>query len=397
MGPEPAPPAEATVLVVDDTPGNIAVLNGILKDKYRVRVANCGVRGLQAAVREPIPDLVLLDVMMPDMTGFEVLAAMRQHPALREVPVIFVTALDGTEDEARGLALGAADYVPKPIRPALVLARVAAQIELKRARERLAAQTRWLEAEVERRVLESERLRALTVRALAAAADDRAPETSHHILRTQAFVQQLCAALADDPALGPLLGPTRAARIVQAAPLHDIGNGALPDAILRKPGPLAPAERALMQTHTTLGASLLQSALRAELSALQGAGETALVDTAAEIALSHHERWDGAGYPHGLVGDAIPLAGRVMAVADVYDALISRRPHKQPWSVAATEEAILSGAGTQFDPRVVAAFARSREAFAEIAERFADPGFTDAPAPLVPPRAAPPAAPLSPA
>lgn len=384
MEPITAPSEAATILVVDDTPGNIAVLNGILKDRYRVRVANCGVRGLQAALREPIPDLVLLDIMMPDMSGFEVLVAMRQVPQLREVPVIFVTALDATEDEARGIALGAADYVTKPIRPAIVLARVAAQIELKRARDRLSAENRWLETEVERRVRESERLRALTVRALAAVAEIRDPETGHHILRTQAYVQELCAALAPHPELGPQLGATRAARIAQAAPLHDIGKVGVPDAILLKPGPLDAAEWSVMQTHTTLGAEAIRRAVQAELSASRGEGETELLDIAADIAHSHHERWDGGGYPRRLAGDAIPLPARIMAVADVYDALISRRPYKEPWTIEATEAAILRGAGGHFDPRVVEAFTLRRAAFAEIAERFADPEVDPPPAPVVP-------------
>ena len=365
--------ADATVLVVDDTPGNLAVINGVLKEHYRVRVANCGVRGLQAAMREPLPDLILLDIMMPDMSGYEVLAAMRSHPGLREVPVMFVTALDGTDDEARGIELGAADYVTKPIRPAILLARVAAQIELKRARDRAQATTRWLEAEVERRVLETETLRTLTVRALASVAEMRDPETGHHILRTQTYVRMLCEALADHPELGAQLDPKTAARIVQAAPLHDIGKVGIPDRVLLKPGRLDPEELRVMQTHTTLGENAIRRATAAELSAAEGPQDTALLDIAAEIAATHHERWDGTGYPRGLRGDDIPLCGRIMAIADVYDALVARRPYKEPWPRAAIESHILDNAGTIFDPRLVDAFASMREAFAAVADRLSDP------------------------
>jgi putative two-component system response regulator len=359
--------ADAPVLlVVDDVPANLTVLHELLQPQHRVRIAKSGPRALQLARMEPLPDLILLDVMMPGMDGFEVLARLREHPVTRAIPVIFVTAREDAHDEERGLDLGAADYITKPFNPIVVLARVRTQLELQRARRVLADQNASLESEVARRMAENERIQAITIHALARLAEKRDGDTGNHLRRTQEYVRLLARQL-QRAADGPHR-PTDAdvEALAKSAPLHDIGKVAIPDHILRKPGPLTPEEWTVMRTHAREGRDALEQAER-DLGA-----PVPFLRFAKEIAEHHHEHWDGTGYPDGLRGKQIPLSARMMALADVFDALTCARCYKAAMSTTAARDAIVAERGRHFDPAVVDAFVACFEAFEEVARRLRD-------------------------
>jgi putative two-component system response regulator len=373
------PAARATVLVVDDTPENIEILGQLLQPQYRVRVANSGERALRLAHTEPRPDLILLDVMMPGTDGYEVMRRLSADPATADIPVIFVTAMDGNDNEEHGLSLGAVDYITKPVVPAIVLARVHTQLELKAARDQLARDNQWLEAEVERRMQENLLIQDLSVRALACLAEARDNETGNHILRTQAYVEMLALALRDKSGYSKALAGNRLAMVVKAAPLHDIGKVGIPDAILLKPGRLSPEEFAVMKSHPRIGADAIAKAMQQSLSAGQVSDAAhnpaafAFLEIAQEISIGHHEKWDGSGYPERLAGEQIPVSARLMALADVFDALTSRRIYKPPMAIEEASAIIVKGRGSHFDPQVVDAFLACRERFAETARRYTDP------------------------
>ncbi|KAB2925213.1 MAG: two-component system response regulator [Dechloromonas sp.] len=374
----------STILIVDDTPENLGILGEALQPQYRVRAVNSGERALRALAGPVLPDLVLLDVMMPGMDGYEVLRRMQADPVLRAIPVIFVTAMDASESEERGLALGAVDYITKPVNIPIVLARVRAHLELKGARDRLAGQKEWLEREVERRMQENLLIQELSVRALACLGEARDNETGNHIVRTQSYVEVLAEHLADNEGFRSALAGQRRRLIVQAAPLHDIGKVGIPDAILLKPGKLTIEEFAIMKQHPVIGGQAIAKAMRqARLGLGDGVkehveGAFTFLEVASEISLGHHEKWDGSGYPYGLAGDAIPVSARLMALADVFDALISRRVYKAPMTMEAATEIIMAGRGSHFDPEVVDAFLACRDRFVEVASRLAEPAEEDA-------------------
>ncbi|HQC72799.1 MAG TPA: two-component system response regulator [Candidatus Competibacteraceae bacterium] len=356
----------AVVLIVDDTPENLAVLGEFLQPNYRVLVANSGRRALAIATVNPQPDLILLDVMMPEMDGYQVLAELRQNPRTAQIPVIFVTAMDALEDEQRGLDLGAIDYITKPLRPPIVLARVRVHLELKAARDRLRDQNSFLEAEVARRMAENQLVQDVSIHALARLAETRDSETGNHIHRTREYVRALAVRLQGHPRFAAFLSDRTIRLLVKSAPLHDIGKVAIPDHILLKPGKLTAEEWELMKTHAQRGSEAIE---QAERDAEQPVEFLAL---AKEIAHYHHEKWDGSGYPEGLAGDAIPIPARLMALADVFDALISRRVYKPPLPFAEARTLILAERGRHFDPDVVDAFAAVFDQFAVIARRYSD-------------------------
>lgn len=374
----PLTSAPGTILIVDDMVQNLSVLGELLQGHYRVRAANSGERALRAASMAPRPDLILLDVMMPGMDGYEVLRRLRADAATRDIPVIFITAMDSAENEEQGLALGAVDYITKPFSPPVVLARVRTQLELKQARDRLSTQNEWLEREVERRMRENVLIQDLSVRALASLAEARDSETGNHILRTQAYVELLARHLADRDGYREALAGDRLALVVKAAPLHDIGKVGIPDAILLKPGRLTPEEFEIMKTHPQIGADAISRAMEQALAGhglpspeqVQGAFD--FLDVAREISLGHHEKWDGSGYPAGVAGEEIPVSARLMALADVFDALMSRRVYKAPMNPEEVTRIIVEGRGQHFDPQVVDAFLDLQAQFAEIAGQLAD-------------------------
>jgi putative two-component system response regulator len=375
---DPEAPERATVLIVDDMPQNLLLLGELLQPHYQVRAANSGERALRVTRSAPQPDLILLDVMMPGMDGHEVLRHLREDPITRDIPVIFVTALDDAADEERGLSLGAVDYLTKPITPPVALARVRAHLELAQARRRLAAQNEWLEAEVQRRTAETRLIQELCIRALACLSETRDLETGRHIIRTQSYVGILARHLVGHPRFAEGLAGRKLEMLVHAAPLHDIGKVGIPDAILRKPGRLTPEEYAIMKTHAAIGADAIEAAVAQalaeadELTAEQAEGALAFLRTAQEIALAHHEKWDGSGYPRGLAGEAIPVSARLMALADVFDALTTRRVYKPALGIEETTRIITAGRGTAFDPDVVDAFLACRDAFLAVAQRIPD-------------------------
>jgi len=353
------------ILIVDDSPENLAALGSLLQDAgYRVKVANSGSTGLRLATRAPRPALVLLDIMMQDMNGHEVLYYLRNNPETRDIPVIFLTAQDTDEDEERAFAAGVADYIVKPFRPSIVLARVRSQLLVRHARSWLQDQNQALEAEVDRRMRENELIQAVSIRALAHLAETRDNETGDHIQRTQNYVQLLAMRLADRPRFSRTLTPKYIETLARSAPLHDIGKVGIPDAILLKPGKLTAGEWAIMRTHTTLGCDAIALAEK-DINA-----SADFLAQAKEIVRWHHERWDGNGYPDGLAGEAIPVSARLMAMADVFDALISKRVYKEAMPFADVRRIIAGERNGQFDPEITDVFLAHCHEFEEIALHY---------------------------
>ena len=291
---------------------------------------------------------------------------LKANPVTRDIPVIFLTAKAEVEDERRGLEIGALDYITKPISPPIVLARVKIHLALKAHADFLRDKSAFLEAEVAKRTREVMAIQDVTILAMASLAETRDTDTGNHIRRTQFYVKALAQHLATHPKYAAQLTDSYIQMLFKSAPLHDIGKVGIPDRILLKPGKLEPEEFELMKTHTTLGWDAIEHAEK------QLGTEVDFLSTAKEIALFHHEKWNGAGYPQGLAGDAIPLSARLMAVADVYDALISRRVYKEGMPHEQAMQIILEGRGSHFDPDVIDAFEAQHEEFRHIAGRFAD-------------------------
>ena len=358
-----------TILVVDDTPENLELMTGLLSQEgFRVRVAHNGERALQLARSTNKPDLILLDVMMPGVDGYEVCRLLKADPETAQVPVIFLTARVEIEDEALGLSLGAVDYITKPISPPIVLARIRTHLALAAAVHALRDQNAHLEAQVARRTLQIQATQDVTVMAMASLAETRDNETGNHIRRTQHYVKCLAEQLRSNPRFSEFLTERNIELLFKSAPLHDIGKVGIPDSILLKPGKLTFEEFEIMKTHTTLGYEALV------------AGEHGLVNEveflrfAKEITLSHQEKWDGSGYPQALRGEAIPVSARLMALADVYDALISRRVYKPAFPHDKSAAIIVEGRGQHFDPDVVDAFLAVQQQFQDISARFVEAG-----------------------
>jgi putative two-component system response regulator len=354
-----------TILVVDDAAENLQLLSELLKPLARVRVARAGAKALEIA-RESPPDLILLDVLMPELDGFAVLERLKAMPQCAGVPVIFVTSLDGSDDEERGLKLGAVDYISKPLKPAVVLARVRTQLELKQARDAMNHRNAVLETEVAARMRESNMIRSATIRAFANIAETRDNDTGEHVRRTQEYVRLLAEDLRSHPRFRADLSGSNLDIIVESAPLHDIGKVGVPDAVLLKPGKLTAEEFEVMKTHTTMGGLALEQA------AENSDPPIAFLHIAATIARSHHEKWDGTGYPDKLAGDAIPAAARLMAVSDVFDALTTERVYKRAMSADEAREIIVNGRGAHFDPAVVDAFVARFDDFTAVMRTLAN-------------------------
>ncbi len=357
---------KCTVLVVDDTADNLSLMSNLLRTDYKVKLATSGERALQIVAGESKPDLILLDIMMPEMDGYEVLRRLQFNPDTEDIPVIFLTAMSASEDESVGLELGAVDYITKPINPAIVMARVRNHLQLKRARDFLAHHNNFLEQEIVNRTRALAELQDATIRAMASLAETRDNETGNHIRRTQHYVEALARKLQDHPRFKDELTDAAIETIFKSAPLHDIGKVGIPDRILLKPGKLTPEEFEIMKTHTTLGRDAI---VAAETDAML---DNPFFRYAKEITYSHQEKWDGSGYPEGLMGNTIPLSARLMAVADVYDALISERVYKSAFTHETAVEIIRDGRGSHFDPDMVDAFLVLSEEFRAIAQRFAD-------------------------
>ncbi len=346
------------ILIVDDVAENIHFLMNILKGEYSIIAATNGEKALEHARKEPRPDLILLDIMMPGMDGYEVCTTLKEDEATAGIPVIFVTAMGEIADETKGLQLGAVDYLTKPVIPELVKSRVFNQLELKRYRDHL-------EELVDERTLQLKKSKEATIEAMGIVAEGRDPETGGHIQRTKEYVRVLAETLAQREKHQALLSREYIELIYHSAPLHDIGKVAISDSVLLKPAKLSDEEFEVMKQHTTIGEATIQEAQnRLE--------EVQMLDVAREIAGGHHEKWDGSGYPRGLSGEAIPLSARMMAVADVYDALVSKRPYKESMPHEEAAAIIRAGAGSHFDPELIEIFNELEERFIEIANRYSE-------------------------
>jgi putative two-component system response regulator len=357
---------KATILIVDDSPDSITLLSSLLRDLYQVKVSTSGVKALEIADSGQPPDLILLDIMMPEMDGYEACGRLKANPKTADIPVIFLTAKTDTVDEAKGFELGAVDYITKPVSPPIVMARIATHLHLKRVSDFLRDKNLFLEKEVERRTREVGTIQDVTMVAIGSLAETRDNETGNHIRRTQHYIRILAEKLKDHPDFGEHLSDTAIELLYKSAPLHDIGKVGIPDSILKKPGKLEPDEFEIMKTHTTLGhAAIVAAEERLD-------SRKSFLSVAREITWSHHEKWDGSGYPRGLSGEDIPLPGRLMAIPDVYDALISKRVYKKAFSHGEAVEIIEKGAGTHFDPRITAVFSEVSGTFSEIARNFSD-------------------------
>ncbi len=369
----PAAERNKVLLLIDDDPMVLDVLDHILHGEYRTRIGTTGEQGFALACMEPRPDLILLDVELPDTSGYALCRRLKESPATASIPILFLSSHAEVEDITRGLALGAVDYVLKPVVPPILLARVETQLRLHEAREQLRDQNRNLERVVAER---TEALHArtedlahtqdLTIIALGTIAEVRDNDTGNHIHRTRAYVRAMCERLATRAAYRGAYDDDAWGLIWKSAPLHDIGKVGIPDSILLKPGRLTPEEFDVMKRHTALGRDALTTAEKRANSV------GSFLRTAAVIAYSHHERWDGTGYPEGLGGEAIPVAARVMSVADVYDALISKRVYKEAFSHSMSVEIIRAESGRQFDPDVVGCFLDLADEFRAIALHFSD-------------------------
>jgi putative two-component system response regulator len=320
------------ILAVDDEASNLQLLRQILQDSYRLLFAKDGVRALELA-RTERPDLVLMDVMMPGMTGYHACAALKSDPATASIPVIFVSALSETSDELEGFDAGAVDYITKPVSPPIVRARVRTHLSLVRMEELRAT-------------------RLAVVQRLGLAAEYKDNETGLHVIRMSHFAQILARAAG--------MPEAQAEDLLHAAPMHDVGKIGIPDRILQKPGPLDPDEWKTMQRHAEIGAEII------------GEHDGGMLALARNIALTHHEKYDGSGYPRGLRGEDIPLEGRIVALADVFDALTSERPYKKAWTEEAALEYLVAQKGKHFDPRLVDLFIGEMPAIRAVRARWAE-------------------------
>lgn len=350
--------SRAKILVIDDTKTNIEVLEGILSNDYDIFVALNGKKALVLAEKVK-PDLILLDVMMPEMDGYETLRQMHAQNLVENTPVLFLTAKADAKSEQMGLDLGAVDYITKPFNPDLVRLRIKNQLEFKHQRDHL-------HELVEEKTQDLRKTLKVLLTSLGALAEYRDPETGEHIKRTQVLVQMLAETLQKNPKFKQQI-PNKmyVDFFATAAPLHDIGKVGISDDILRKPAKLNDEERAIMSNHAQMGFDVLVNATK-ELS------NHPLVKICAEIILNHHERWDGLGYPRGIKGSEIPVGARLMSVADVYDALVSRRPYKEPLPHEVAVSEIFAGKGSQFDPDVVDAFMEIESSLPDLYDKFRD-------------------------
>jgi putative two-component system response regulator len=333
-----------TVLIVDDTPQNISLLNAALKDVYTIKVATSGAQAIEICLSMAI-DIILLDVMMPEMDGFETCRKLKEYPQTSSIPVIFVTARGEIKDESMGFECGAVDYITKPIRASIVRARVSTHLALY-------DQNRALERLVQKRTVELNKTRLEILHRLGSAGEYRDNETGLHVIRVSSYASII--------AIGLGLPESEAELLYNAATLHDTGKIGIPDSILFKPGKLDEEEWKVIRTHCEIGYKII------------GDNTSSLLKTAASIALTHHERWDGSGYPKGIKGNDIPLFGRIVGVADMFDALTSERPYKKAWSMGDAVAEVERCSGGHFDPQIVDAFMSKVPEITAVQQQFVD-------------------------
>ena len=336
----------ATILVVDDAPENIDVLVGILKPSYQLKVARDGEMAIKIANVRPRPDLILLDIMMPGIDGYETCKRLKLDIVTRDIPIIFITAKISVEDEARGLSLGAVDYIAKPVNPAIVMQRVKTHLSLSN-------QKRELYQQVKLQTLELISTRNNIIEKLGRAAEFKDNETGNHVKRMSKYAYVLANALG--------IGESTADMLKNVAPMHDIGKIGVPDHILKKAGKLNDEEWQIMKEHAAFGGEILDEI-----------DPSPLMEMAKAVAITHHEKWDGSGYPNGLKAEKIPLVGRIVAIADVFDALTSSRPYKPAWTIESTIELIKNESGKHFDPELVTCFLENLDEILAIKAQFSE-------------------------
>ena len=333
-----------TILVVDDMPDNISLLSNILSDEFKVKAVTNGKKAIKIAL-DTSPDLILLDIMMPETDGYEVCRILKNDLRTKQIPIIFITALGDVHDEKAGFEFGAVDYITKPVSPPIVLARVKTHLALY-------DQNRVLERKVAERTDALAKSRYEIIRRLGLAAEYRDNETGMHVVRMSFYCQVIANAIG--------MRYSESDIILNATPMHDVGKIGIPDRILLKPGKLTPEEMAIMQKHAEFGAKII------------GEHDDPLLKAAKDAALTHHEQWNGKGYPHGLAGEDIPIIGRIAAVADVFDALTSKRPYKAAWSI---EEALIhmkQERGHHFDPLLIDTFINKIDEVIKIMKQYPD-------------------------
>ncbi len=333
------------ILLVEDMSINIDIISGLLKKEYKIKVATNGEKALKIAFSEKKPDLILLDVMMPGMDGYEVCRQLKKDPASRNIPVIFITGKVGAEHEEKGFELGAVDYITKPISPPVVKARVKTHLALSN-------QNLELEMKVRQRTEQLRSTQFEIIRRLGLAGEFKDNETGLHVIRMSNYSMII--------GIGLGMQSDEANLLLNTAPMHDIGKIGIPDSVLLKPGKLDKKEWEIMKLHPAYGAKIV------------GDHESPLLKLARTVALTHHEKWDGSGYPKGLKGEEIPLCGRVVAVADVFDALTTKRPYKDAWSIERSIDLIESEKGKHFDPEVVKSFMGNITEILKIKEKHAE-------------------------
>lgn len=356
-----------TILVVDDIAENLTLITSMLTGKYRCRVATNGEKALEIAAASPPPDLILLDIAMPGMNGYTVCRHLKANPATKDIPIIFLTSLDGEDDEAQGFLAGGVDYITKPASRAVLLARLETHLVLQQSRTFLSQKNAMLEDMVEARSRQLLSMQDVIILAMASLAETRSNDTSGHIRRVQMYTRELAFMLRRRPEYAGQLDDATLDLLYKTSPLHDIGKVGVPDAILFKPGKLSSDEFSQMKRHSLFGGQTLMEVERR----LDAPAE--FVSMAHDIALHHHERWDGTGYPLGLKGGLIPLSARIVALADTYDALTSPKIYKNSLPPEEAAEIIFLERGRQFDPAIVDAFAACEERFRAIADMYPDP------------------------
>lgn len=336
-------------MIVDDTPENLQVLSHLLrKTGYTVSAFPRGAMALKAAAKKP-PDLILLDINMPGMNGYEVCRKLKSTDALKDIPVLFISALDAAEDKVEAFRCGGLDYIPKPFQMEEVYARVNTHLKLHTAQKVLQRFNNQLQDQVAQQVEEINQSQLAMIFALAKLSHTRDDDTGMHLERVQHLCKVLSSSMAKNHEYAGIITETFITAIFHASPLHDLGKVGIEDAILLKPGRLTDAEFEIMKTHTTIGATTLESVHKQY-------PNNEFVEMGIDIAKYHHEKWDGTGYPTGLYGESIPLSARIMALVDVYEALRARRPYKEPFTHEKSRTIIIDGNGKNFDPKIVQEF-----------------------------------------
>ncbi|MDR3254449.1 MAG: response regulator [Synergistaceae bacterium] len=327
------------ILVVDDDATNLRMLQEILSSQYKVYAAPSGERAM-AFLGKRKPDLILLDVEMPGMNGYQVIRSLKENPETASIPVLFLTAQEGRDKEETALQLGAVDYILKPITAGVVLARVNLHMELEVYRKRL-------EMLVEQKTEQLRNTQDSILDILANVTGWRDSGTGGHITRTTAYSRLVVDCLMEKNHPNYRINPQYGEHIVKTSKLHDIGKVAISDSILLKPGRLSPEEFDEMKKHTTFGARMIDDAM-ADLGDV-----SPFLHVAREIVISHHEWWDGSGYPNALSGGKIPISGRVMAISDIYDSLTSERPYKDAMSHQEAMSILYKETGAHLDPLLI--------------------------------------------